>query len=221
MIRIDGRSNNQIRPYDVEFGFIKEATGSTKFQQGSTSVIVSVNGPRQPKYSRYELYDRASVDLSMNFLDGSDSMRKLRSTKLLLLSSLTSAIDVQKYPRMLIYINVEVIEDDGSFLSTAFNACIIALLDSGIQMKSTPIAASVALTSKQNFILDPTHPEETESIATILVISVLNNKKEENLLQFSSNGQITNELQLQSIEFSYKYITKLRYFICNLFHEDN
>jgi ribonuclease PH len=45
---------------------------------------------------------------------------------------LISSLNLQEYPRLIIYIKVCVLRDDGAMLSVALNAASIALLDSGV-----------------------------------------------------------------------------------------
>ena len=45
--------------------------------------------------------------------------------------SLLSCLNLQDHPRLMIYIKVCVLRDDGGMLSVALNAAAIALLDSG------------------------------------------------------------------------------------------
>ena len=50
----------------AQVGTIKEATGSARFESGQTIVLASVYGPSQPRYSRHEEYDRATLDVTFN-----------------------------------------------------------------------------------------------------------------------------------------------------------
>ena len=177
-IRIDGRTENQIRPYSVEYGLIQESTsvGSSRWQQGSSEIIVSIHGPSQPRYCRHEQNNQISVDLSIHRLGSSDNQKKSNtSMEKFLQQSLLSCIDAtrEEYQRTLLVFKVKVIKDDGSLYGHMFNACIVALLDSGICMTSTPLASQISYSKGNNcFLLDPTRNEEDSSSSSILMITM-------------------------------------------------
>lgn len=55
-----------MRLVSAQVGLIKEATGSARFESGQTIVLASVYGPSQPRYSRHEEYDRATLEVNYN-----------------------------------------------------------------------------------------------------------------------------------------------------------
>ena len=55
-----------MRRVAAQVGLIKEATGSARFESGQTIVLASVYGPSQPRYSRHEEYDRATLEVNYN-----------------------------------------------------------------------------------------------------------------------------------------------------------
>lgn len=67
-----------------------------------------------------------------------------------------SLILTSLYPKTVIKITCQVMSQDGSILSSAINAMILALLDSGIPMKATCCAASCMISKNGDLILDPT-----------------------------------------------------------------
>lgn len=72
--------------------------------------------------------------------------------------SLISSININAYPRMLILLRVCVVQDEGSRLSCAVNACVLALLDAGILMFQIPCSIS---TSMMRSLSSPYHDETT------------------------------------------------------------
>lgn len=71
------------------------------------------------------------------------------------------------HPRTTIQIVVQVVQDDGSLLSTAVNAATLALLDAGIALKSVVVAASGGLLHNEEdddkqteFVLNLTRTQE-------------------------------------------------------------
>jgi len=64
------------------------------------------------------------------------------------------------YPRTMIQIVVQIVYDDGSVLAAAVNAMTLALMDSGVAMRTTITAASVAyMPGSADPWLDPTAAE--------------------------------------------------------------
>lgn len=97
---------------------------------------VTITGPTQPKYSRHEKFNVATIDLDFSILGSagapnSSSSRFSRNAQIFLTKSLQSCIQLDKYPRQVINIHVCVIKNCGGLLSTALNACVTALIDAG------------------------------------------------------------------------------------------
>lgn len=96
---------------------------------------------------------------------------------------LSHAIIRSMYPRTLISVTVQVICNDGSLLSVAINAALIALIDAGIALKSLVTSATCAYIpipsspSEYTLILDPTIEEEAVNeyiIQLVLFIYYIN-----------------------------------------------
>jgi ribonuclease PH len=130
-------------------GVIAEAHGSARFQYGETMTLAAVYGPGQPRYSRHEEYNKATVEVNYNYAappspsgssSGADTARIEREGARQIRQILQSCIDVKACPRMLIVVEVTVLRNDGAALATAVNACVLALLDSGIPMLYAPMA---------------------------------------------------------------------------------
>jgi ribonuclease PH len=76
-----------------------------------------------------------------------------------IVKSIANSILLNEYPKSQIDIFIMVLHHDGSVLSAAINAAVVALCDSGILMKDLPMAASV-LVGDSDIFLDPTASEE-------------------------------------------------------------
>ena len=196
MSRIDFRSNEQIRPLACCLGEISEANGSCTFSQGHTEVSATVYGPTQPKYSRHEHYDAASLEIDFSVsgtartatssTGGNNALARLeRSAGKFLRQSLLGAVMLKEYPRMIIVIKVCVVRDDGAMLSVALNAAALALMDAGIAMNYLPNSVSIFMpgspndsnnmvesssssSSSSGCVVDPTSSEEKEAASTYL-----------------------------------------------------
>lgn len=69
-------------------------------------------------------------------------------------------IMAEKFPRAVISIVVQVIEDNGSLLSVAINAVSLALLDAGVPMLAVVTSATCGMLADGGLILDPSRAEE-------------------------------------------------------------
>lgn len=65
------------------------------------------------------------------------------------------------HPRTLVAITIQPVSIDGSFVSTAINAAICALLDASIPMKRVAFAALCVKNDHGQLLLDPSEKEET------------------------------------------------------------
>ena len=151
MIRMDLRKTNQARSLSAELGVITEADGSCLLQSGGTKVAASVVGPTQPRYSRHDLHDRASVEIDINMCsklrpqdsDNFEDTLQRKACGKFIAESITDCLNLEQFPRMLILFTVNVIVADGGLLSTALNACVLALLDGGLLMRYVPCSISI------------------------------------------------------------------------------
>lgn len=172
MMRKDLRTPAQTRQLSVELGAVVEADGSAQIAMGNTRIVASVMGPTQPRYSRHEVFDRATVDVEVEIpsnvgSNGMDMMQQKRKCEAYLRESLATCIDLKRFPRLLILFKVLVISNDGSMLSVALNACILSLLDAGLPMNSVPNAVTVCESSRDNtLLLDPSLEEESASVSS-------------------------------------------------------
>lgn len=189
MMRQDFRTVHQLRPLACCLGEIGEASGSCTFTQGFTEVTASVYGPTQPKYSRHEHYDTASLEIdfsvsgtartSVSSSGGNSALARLeRSAGRFIRLSLLGAVILKEYPRTIIVVKICVVRDDGAMLSVALNAAALALMDAGIAMNYLPNSVTIFVppvvageTSRStsssstvaSYAVDPTSSEEQEA----------------------------------------------------------
>ena len=168
MIRKDLRSYHQTRQISINLGGVLEVDGAAQLTQGSTTVLATVAGPAPPKYLRHENYEKCKVEVEVNMA----SEGGLNSNEIIiaefLKNALQSCVKLAEFPRLLIAIKVLIIRNDGSILSTALNACIMALLDAGIPMEKFVTCVELA-TVQQQILLDPTFEEESQSTGNLTV----------------------------------------------------
>ncbi len=154
MMRPDFRTVHQLRPLACCLGEIGEASGSCTFTQGFTEATAAVYGPTQPKYSRHEHYDTASLEIdfsvsgtartSVSSAGGNSALARLeRSAGKFIRQSLLGAVILKEYPRTIIVVKICIVRDDGAMLSAALNAAAFALMDAGIAMNYLPNSVTV------------------------------------------------------------------------------
>lgn len=145
--RSDFRQNNCLRSVQCEeLGEIREATGSAKYASGKSAAWASVHGPAAPRFARHERHDRAILEVELVLL-GEPAMRREKlekEGKIFLQETLEQALQLMEFPRMLIYIRVCVVRNDGSALVTALNACSLSLLDACLPMYFVPVSSYLA-----------------------------------------------------------------------------
>jgi ribonuclease PH len=173
-MRSDFRSTHETRPISAKLGVITETDGSAEITQGNSKAIASVVGPTQARYSRHELYNQTSVEIDVDIAgrssESTDSKVIANKCQKFIKDTIMDCLDVDQFPRLIILIKVLVVADDGSYLSVALNATILALLDASIPMKKIPNAISVCLSNSTDtqgkaLFLDPNLLEESQSDA--------------------------------------------------------
>ncbi|KAG2381649.1 hypothetical protein C9374_006033 [Naegleria lovaniensis] len=157
MRRKDQRSSPQeLREMQAELGVLQKADGSCKFLMGKTIVICSVNGPEA---SMKEKGDGAIVDVIFQPRDKRPSEEE-KEYEMMIRESLENVILLSLYPRTIITISVQVVQDDGSLLSASLNSAVLALLDAGVALKSTLVSLSCSYLSSGDCLLDPLKVEQ-------------------------------------------------------------
>lgn len=147
------RRKGTLRPLAAEVSCLKRADGSAKFSSGSTQVLAAVFGPASPRIPSRERSNDAiisvvfkhgtkasSADNTSNALSGYGATE--RELERFIGDALVACVAVDKYPRTVIEVVIQVIKSDGSLLSTALNAATLALMDASIQMNSLPIGTT-------------------------------------------------------------------------------
>nr|CAG4708472.1 unnamed protein product [Naegleria fowleri] len=140
----------------AELGVLQKADGSCKFSMGKTIVICSVNGPEA---SMKEKGDGAIVDVIFQPRDKRPSEEE-KEYEMMIRESLENVILLSLYPRTIITISVQVVQDDGSLLSASLNSAVLALLDAGVALKSALVSLSCSYLSSGDCLLDPLKMEQ-------------------------------------------------------------
>lgn len=70
------------------------------------------------------------------------------------------SVKISSFPRSVIRVVVQPLNNDGSLITCCINAVISALLSSGLPMNFTPLCVSVGIQDGRNIVLDPCSIED-------------------------------------------------------------
>lgn len=190
IIRPDGRTSYAtLRPLAAEVSCLSRSDGSCKFSSGSTTILAAVFGPAAPRAVSRARNNEATVAVvfkygskissSSSTADGSKSYHpgygtNERELERFIGDALQGCIETKFYPRTIIEVVIQVMNADGSVLSSAINAAVLALMDAGVRMNRIPIGTTCLVkctdAMSANIIFDPTAEEESnEEYAAIIL----------------------------------------------------
>jgi|EP00945_MAST-04E_sp_MAST-4E-sp1_P005006 ribonuclease PH len=149
-------------------GLLNKTDGSAKLVNGDTVVIASVVGPKETTNDSTSAQVVVKWSSEGDVRDETDAERKRIIQKVI-----ESLIVKSAYPRTVTRIGVTVLRDNGSLLSTAINAVMMALVDSGIMMNGLATASTCAVLEdgeSGRVIPNPTKDEEASSLGSIFSV---------------------------------------------------
>ncbi|KAH7484588.1 hypothetical protein PRIC2_003687 [Phytophthora ramorum] len=111
--RQDGRAGNELRPFASEQGALFRADGSARMSHGSSTVLAAVYGPGQARNWRGEKTDRATLDVCFKLEKGIMTSKE-KEYEQVIRETFTPIVLTDCFPRAVISIVVQVIEDNGS-----------------------------------------------------------------------------------------------------------
>ncbi|TYJ54425.1 hypothetical protein B9479_004935 [Cryptococcus floricola] len=174
-LRQDARRPYELRSTSFQLSPHTSSDGSATAQQGLTTVVVSVFGPREPKNRGLASHDRAVLSVEVGTVPwaAGGGARRTRGDKRLLeigaaiRQTFEPVILTHLYPRSEISIHVQVLAADGGILPTAINATTLALIDAGISLLDYVTSISIGLHLLQP-LLDLSQPEESDLPALVI-----------------------------------------------------
>ena len=148
--RLDGRRLDEVRPFKIEAGVLKNADGSAYIELGNNKIMVAVYGPREVHPKHLALPDRAMLRCRYSMATFSveerkspaPSRREIELSKVIR-EALEPAIFVEEYPRTAIDVFIQVLEADGGTRTASITAASVALADAGIPMRD--LVAAIAI----------------------------------------------------------------------------
>lgn len=140
--RVDGRKVDELRPVTIETGVVPNADGSAYIEMGRNKIIAAVYGPREMHPKRLSKPNRGVLRVRYHMAPFSVDPRRSpapsrRDTEIgmIMTNSLEPALFLERYPRSVIDVYVEIIQADGGTRCASVNAAAVALVDAGIPMK--------------------------------------------------------------------------------------
>ena len=155
-----------------------------------------------------------------------------RELEYFLRDALSSCIMLERYPRCVIQVVIQIVQADGSVLGTAVNCAIMALMDAGIAMRGLAVAAtclarkkcSILSSGEENDIeqqndgkvtiwLDPTAEEESGEGHSMVVIVVDASKlsKQSTSSTIASISNDMDQVELNTAKGDANIITSFTY----------
>ncbi|KAE9002465.1 hypothetical protein PR001_g18247 [Phytophthora rubi] len=198
--RQDGRAGNELRPFASEQGALFRADGSARMSHGSSTVLAAVYGPGQARNWRAEKTDKATLDVCFKLEKGIMTSKE-KEYEQIIRETFTPVMVTDSFPRAVISIVVQVIEDNGSIsfplifcacvhlLAVAINAVSLALMDAGVPMLSVVTATSCGTFQDGNLYLDPSSTEE-EAVSWVTTARSSTN---DGVLTCITNGLLSEE----------------------------
>jgi exosome complex component RRP41 len=148
--RPSGRAQDELRNIVIESGVIPNADGSAYIEMGRNRVIAAVYGPREMYPRRLSKPDSAVLKARYHMAPFSVNPRRSpapsrRDTEIgmVVRGALEPAIFLERYPRSMINVFVEILQADGGTRCASINAAAVALVDAGIPMKALVSSCAV------------------------------------------------------------------------------
>jgi len=200
--RVDGRKNDELRPVKIETGIIPNADGSAYIEMGRNKIVAGVYGPREMHPKRLSKPNKGVLRVRYHMAPFSVDPRRSpapsrRDTEIsmVMADALEPALFLERYPRSVIDVYVEIIQADGGTRCASINAAAVALVDAGIPMKDL-VASCAAGKIEGNLILDLGDFEDKKGEADVPV-AYMPKLEEVTLLQM--DGILTQEETIKTI----------------------
>ena len=205
--RIDGRKVDEMRAVTIETGVIPNADGSAYIEMGRNKIIAGVYGPREMHPKRLSKPNRGVLRVRYHMAPFSVDPRRSpapsrrdKEIGQVMVDAIEPALFLERYPRSVIDVYVEIIQADGGTRCAAVNAAAVALVDAGIPMKDL-VAACAAGKMNGKVLLDLGDHEDKEGEADV-PIAYMPKLDEITLLQM--DGIMTTDETIEAIEMAVK-----------------
>ena len=228
-LRVDGRKADELRTVKIETGIIPNADGSAYIEMGRNKIIAGVYGPREMHPKRLSKPNKGVLRVRYHMSPFSVDPRRSpapsrRDTEIsmVMTDALEPALFLERYPRSVIDVFVEIIQADGGTRCASINAAAVALVDAGIPMKDL-VAACAAGKMDGNLVLDLGDYEDKkgeadvplaympklEEVTLLQMDGILTQKETEDVIEMAISGcKQIYEIQRDSLKKKYGMIEK-------------
>ena len=203
--RVDGRKIDELRPVTIETGVIPNADGSAYIEMGRNKIIAAVYGPREMHPKRLSKPNRGVLRVRYHMAPFSVDPRRSpapsrRDTEIgmIMVDAIEPALFLERYPRSVIDVYVEIIQADGGTRCASVNAAAVALVDAGIPMKDL-VAACAAGKMDGHMVVDLGDYEDKKGEADV-PLAYMPKLEEVTLLQM--DGILTPEETEEAINMA-------------------
>jgi exosome complex component RRP41 len=203
--RVDGRKADELRPITIETGVIPNADGSAYIEMGRNKIIAGVYGPREMHPKRLSKPNMGVLRVRYHMAPFSVDPRRSPAPSrrdieigMVMTNALEPALFLERYPRSVIDVYVEIIQADGGTRCASINAAAVALVDAGIPMKDL-VAGCAAGKIDGHIIVDLGDYEDKKGEADI-PIAYMPKLEEVTLLQM--DGILSSDETIKAIEMA-------------------
>lgn len=205
------QAENSLRPMHCELNLLTRSDGSAMLTQGSTAVVVSVNGPIEVKLQHMNV-EKSYIDIYFKPRSGLGSVND-RLLESLIKSTYESAILTGLHPRTCISIQIQEMQDQGGLVACAINAVCLALMNSGIEMKYLVAAVHCILRKDGEIVLDPDELQSKDSLAKFTFVF---ENCTRNTVSIYTHGKFTTEQYHRTLKMAEEAVEKVFEFYGNI-----
>ena len=184
-MRADQRRPDEYREIKIKKGLCLSSQGSAQLSYGPTQVIATINGPKELRYRE------VGTRLTQINVKTFPEKRELND---IIITALRNSLDLEAYPDTYIDVCITIVCDDGSLISCAINAALLALYDASLKIKKFAFASCLCFKGTELYI-DPTKHEEdvlnvSNGVVTFLYSDGTTQNPENNSMMANPNNEI-------------------------------
>lgn len=146
----------QLKPVTSQFNIFQTSSGSSIFNQGSTNMLASTNGPYPSAIRPDAPHDQGLIRVTFRPTAGIPTTRDLLQ-EVFIQRTLEKTILTELYPRTAVSVVIKELSPIGGMACCAINAAYLALCDARVIM-AFPIAAITSIVDRSDrYIIEPSH----------------------------------------------------------------
>lgn len=203
--RVDGRELGDMRPLKIQAGILKNAHGSAYLEWGGNKIIAGVYGPKEciPRHDANPFKAKLACRYTMSPFCSKEEHgragpnRRSIELSMVLREALENVIELERYPKAMIELSIEVLQAEGGTRCAALVAGAVALANAGIPMRDLPIAVAAGKISDE-ICLDCSKEEDNFGQADFPVALAPRNK---DILLMQMDGLMTKEEILKALDY--------------------